>query len=81
MQRLLTLLFSTLILGAQAPSTDSSAYAVAYVDVMPASKAAAVNAFKQYRDASRKVVALISRKGQKAKRRRPKRGMTNQRRP
>jgi quinol monooxygenase YgiN len=55
MQRLLTLLFSTLILGAQAPpSTDTSAYAVAYVDVMPASKATAVNAFKQYRDASRK---------------------------
>ena len=53
MQRLLGLLISTMILGAQAPS-DPSFHAVAYVDVMPASKAAAVTAFKQYRDASRK---------------------------
>jgi quinol monooxygenase YgiN len=59
MQRLLTLLFSTLILGAQAPSADTSAYAVAYVDVMPASKTAAVNAFKQYRDASRKEEGFV----------------------
>jgi len=53
MPRLLSLLLSTLILGAQAPA-DTSFYAVAYVDVAPASKAAAVAAFKQYRDLSRK---------------------------
>jgi quinol monooxygenase YgiN len=37
---------------AQAP--DTSVHAVAYVDVMPASRASAVAALKQYRDSSRK---------------------------
>jgi quinol monooxygenase YgiN len=50
MRLLLTLLF---ILAAQTPA-DTTFYSVAYVDVMPGSKAAAVAAFKQYRDASRK---------------------------
>jgi quinol monooxygenase YgiN len=53
MQRLFALLISTMILGAQTPA-ETSVFAVAYVDVMPASKAAAVSAFKQYRDTSRK---------------------------
>jgi quinol monooxygenase YgiN len=39
-------------LTAQAP--DASVHAVAYVDVMPASRGPAVVALKQYRDASRK---------------------------
>ena len=34
--------------------TDTSLYAVSYVDVMPASRGPAVAALKQYRDASRK---------------------------
>ena len=38
-------------LDAQAPA-DSTVYPVAYVDVMPASKSAAVAAFKAYREAS-----------------------------
>jgi quinol monooxygenase YgiN len=42
-----------MIFGAQTPA-ETSFFAVAYVDVMPASKAAAVGAFKQYRDTSRK---------------------------
>jgi quinol monooxygenase YgiN len=45
-------------LGAQAPP-DTSFDAVAYVDVMPASKAAAGAAFKQYRDASRKEEGFV----------------------
>src|SRR5215469_5409000 len=53
MQRLLALLISTVFLGAQAPP-DSAAYSVAYVDIVPASRTAAVTAIKQYRDASRK---------------------------
>ena len=53
MRQLFGLLIGTMILAAQAPS-DTSAYSVAYFDVMPASKAAAVAAFKQYRDTSRK---------------------------
>src|SRR5215813_12526789 len=53
MQRLLPLLISTVLLGAQAPP-DSAAYSVAYVDIVPASRTAAIAAFKQYRDASRK---------------------------
>ncbi len=36
MQRLLPLLISTVLLGAQAPP-DSTAYSVAYVDILPAS--------------------------------------------
>jgi quinol monooxygenase YgiN len=51
--RLLLLLISTVLLVAQAPP-DSAAYSVAYVDILPASRAAAITAIKQYRDASRK---------------------------
>jgi len=46
------LLLSSLVLVGQAP-TDTTAYNVAYVEILPASKMAAVAAFKQYRDASR----------------------------
>jgi quinol monooxygenase YgiN len=53
MQRLLPLLMITVLLGAQAPP-DSAAYSVAYVDILPASRTAAITAIKQYRDASRK---------------------------
>ena len=53
MQRLLPLLISTVLLCAQAPP-DSTAYSVAYVEILPASRAAAITAMKQYRDASRK---------------------------
>ncbi len=53
MRRLLTLLISTVLLGAQAPP-DTTAYSVAYVDILPASRTAAIAAIKQYRDASRK---------------------------
>ena len=53
MQRLLPLLISTVLLGAQAPP-DSAAYSVAYVDILPASRTTAITALKQYRDASRK---------------------------
>jgi quinol monooxygenase YgiN len=51
--RLLALLISTIIVGAQAPP-DTSFYAVVYVDVMPAATKTAATAFKQYRDMSRK---------------------------
>ena len=53
MQRLLALLISTVLLGAQTPP-DSTAYSVAYVDIAPASRTAAITSIKQYRDASRK---------------------------
>src|SRR5215467_10768922 len=53
MQRLLLLLISTVLLSAQAPP-DSTAYSVAYFDIVPASRTAAITAIKQYRDASRK---------------------------
>jgi len=53
MQRLLLSLISTALLAAQAPP-DSTAYTVAYVDILPASRTAAITALKQYRDASRK---------------------------
>jgi quinol monooxygenase YgiN len=53
MHRLITLFISALILGTQAP-TDTSFYAVSYFEVPASSKAAAVSAFKQYRDASKK---------------------------
>src|SRR6516162_6000997 len=49
---LLLLLISTILLGAQAPA-DSTFYSVAYVDIAPASRTAAIAAFKQYREASR----------------------------
>src|SRR6185369_11045435 len=47
------LLFSTVMLGAQAPA-DTAVYAVSYVEVMPSARATAVAALKQYRDAGRK---------------------------
>ena len=53
MQRLLFLLIGTVLLGAQAPP-DPTAYSVAYVDILPASRTAAVTAIRQYREASRK---------------------------
>jgi quinol monooxygenase YgiN len=53
MQRLLLLIISTVFLLAQAPP-DNTAYSVAYVDIAPASRTAAIAAIKQYRDASRK---------------------------
>jgi quinol monooxygenase YgiN len=53
MQRLLPLLISAVLLGAQAPP-ESTACSVAYVDILPASRTAAITAIKQYRDASRK---------------------------
>src|SRR5215469_4146458 len=53
MKRLLPLLTGTVLLVAQAPP-DITAYSVAYVDILPASRTAAIAAIKQYRDASRK---------------------------
>ena len=41
-------------------TTDPAFYAVSYVEVMPSSKAAAVAALKQYRDASRKDEGYVS---------------------
>jgi autoinducer 2-degrading protein len=53
MQRLLLLLISAVLLCAQA-TPDSTVYTVAYVDILPTSRTAAITAIKQYRDASRK---------------------------
>jgi quinol monooxygenase YgiN len=53
MRRLLLSLISTALLSAQAPP-ENAAYSVAYVDIFPASRTAAITALKQYRDASRK---------------------------
>jgi len=53
MRRLLLLLISPVLLAAQAP-TDTTFYTVSYVDIAPVSKSAAITAYKQYRDASRK---------------------------
>ena len=53
MLRLLPILIGAILLGAQAPP-DGAAYSVAYVDILPASRTAAITAIKQYRDASRK---------------------------
>ena len=58
MRTLFALLISSMILGAQAPA-DTSFYAVAYVDVMPASKTTASTAFKQYHDASHKDYGFV----------------------
>src|SRR5438874_1805502 len=41
-------------------TTDPAFYAVSYVEVMPSSKAPAVAALKQYRDASRKDEGYVS---------------------
>src|SRR5437667_361009 len=55
MTRVLAVLISTMIFASQVPApTDMSSFAITYVDVMPASKTAAVTAFKQYREMSRK---------------------------
>jgi len=48
----LSLLLGAVMLHAQTPA-DSARYAVSYVDVMPASRAKAVAALKQYRETSR----------------------------
>jgi quinol monooxygenase YgiN len=57
-QRLLPLLIGTVLLCAQAPPDaaypDAAAYSVAYVDIVFASRTAAIAAIKQYREASRK---------------------------
>jgi quinol monooxygenase YgiN len=53
MGRLFFLLFGTLMFASQAP-VDTTFFTVAYVEIMSSSKAAAVAALKQYRDASRK---------------------------
>lgn len=53
MQRWLPFLISTVLLGAQA-LPDGTAYSVAYVDILPASRTAAIAAIRQYREASRK---------------------------
>jgi quinol monooxygenase YgiN len=58
MYQLFAFLISTMFFGAQTPA-DTSLFAVAYVDVTPASKAAAVTALKQYRDASRKEEGFV----------------------
>jgi quinol monooxygenase YgiN len=51
---LLALLIATVLHGAQAPPEGAAAYSVAYVDIASASRTEAINAIKQYRDASRK---------------------------
>jgi len=53
MHALLSILIGATMLVAQAPS-DSTFYSVSYFEVPPSSKSAAVSAFKQYRDTSRK---------------------------
>jgi len=53
MRPLLPLLLGALLLSAQAPP-DTTAWSVAYVDITPASRTAAIAALKQYRDSSRK---------------------------
>jgi (4S)-4-hydroxy-5-phosphonooxypentane-2,3-dione isomerase len=58
MRLLIPLLISTMFLGAQTPA-DTSFYGVTYVEMTPSSKAAAITAFKQYRDASRKEDGFI----------------------
>ena len=58
MQRLLLLLISSMISFAQT-TTDTAFHAVVYVEIMPSSKAAAVSAFKQYREASRKEEGFV----------------------
>lgn len=52
MRRVLFLLISTVLHGAQTPA-DTTFYSVAYVDIAPASRTTAIAAFKQYREASR----------------------------
>lgn len=54
MRLLLALLMSVIALGAQTPAPADAFFAVVYVEVTPAGRQAATNAFKQYREASRK---------------------------
>jgi quinol monooxygenase YgiN len=49
--RPILLLICTILVGTQAP--DTTFYSVAYVDIAPASRSAAIAALKQYREASR----------------------------
>src|SRR6266850_5377908 len=51
---LLCTVFLTASAIAAQTATDTNVHAVSYVDVLPASRAPAVAALKQYRDASRK---------------------------
>jgi quinol monooxygenase YgiN len=54
-RRLFPLLIGTVFLCAQAPPENpAAAYSVAYVDIAPASRTAAIAAIRQYREASRK---------------------------
>jgi quinol monooxygenase YgiN len=58
MRRVFFLLISTVLLGAQAP-TDTTFYSVAYVDIAPAARAAAIAALKQYREACRQDAGFV----------------------
>jgi quinol monooxygenase YgiN len=51
MRYALFLLLSSIVFGPQ--TTTDTAYSVAYIEILPSSKMAAIAAFKQYRDASR----------------------------
>ena len=53
MRRLLLFLICAAVLVAETTS-DSAAYSVAYFEILPASRAVAIAAMKQYREASRK---------------------------
>jgi len=62
---LITMMLFTPVLAAQnratgPATTDPAFYAVSYIEVMPASRAAAVAALKQYRDASRNDSGFVS---------------------
>ena len=71
MQRIVSILIGTALLPLallaqappqpqpQAPPPDPNAYAVTYVDISPTGRSAAIAAFKQYREASRKEQGLI----------------------
>jgi quinol monooxygenase YgiN len=67
MRCLLLLLASTLASTSSGPQTpsntppDTAFYAVSYVEVVPASRSAAIAALKQYRDASRRLDAGFGR--------------------
>src|SRR3989442_14524165 len=54
MRRFLYLLVAAVVFPAGLMAQSTAFYAVSYVQVMPSSKAAAVAALKQYREASRK---------------------------
>src|SRR5689334_20637806 len=59
MRLLSALLISATLMPSAQTASDTSAYTVAYVDVMPAAKATAVAAFKQYRETSRKETGFV----------------------